>query len=531
MTPIIIAGFLGEASALDPHSLPESVGVASRNQHPDSKGDGRSWHEPVTVPSVAIGPSSKTIYRLGRDIQNESERWLSWATPVSVTRGFDATDSTERTYFTGDGSPKWTNNVIGAGAPPYPSAVRELAVPAPTVAPTATLFTDGPSGNVAPQFYVFTWVNDIGWESAPSPASASLTVKPGAVVSLTPNNTPPVGAYGITTLRWYRSQIDSVGNVELHFLRDYPVGTAGQQDDARSLGEPIPSQSWLPLAATAANLTECWAQFASATVDKTVRFCEPGFIYAWPLAYEYVLANTPVASAAFQQRLVVFTKAGAEVFTGIDQGVMDQRPLAVPACVSQRSVQGTEYGVFWVSNDGVIYLDTQGATNLTAGAIKPEDWKASYAPSTSFGVLWKGMYLCFLGPNAAGIGGLAIDPRNRNGVYPFSLSSATAAYFDPLLSEMFIADNGVLKKWHPAGGSPMAWSFKSKLFRHDQHVEPEWFDVLASGNATVNLYVDGALKMARTVPTGRYRTPDGVYGRDVQIEVLATTPVQMVSVE
>ncbi|WP_230685400.1 hypothetical protein, partial [Streptococcus pneumoniae] len=85
------------------------------------------------------------------------------------------------TYYTGDGTPKWTDNSIGlTGGPPYPQASRELAVPAPTTAPAIALTTDG-TGTDATRYYVETFVNDLGWESAPSPISTGLVCKPGAI--------------------------------------------------------------------------------------------------------------------------------------------------------------------------------------------------------------------------------------------------------------------------------------------------------------------------------------------------------------
>ena len=530
LQPIILTSFTGSASAVDPRLLPDGVGVTSSNQQPRGKGDGRPWNAPATVSGVTLGAGRKTIYRLGRDTQSTSQYWLSWTTVVHAIRSFDATDTTERTYFTGSGSPKWTNNIIGLASAPYPAATRELSVPQPTVAPTATLTTDGPDGTAGAQFYVYTWVNDLGWESAPSPASNTLTVKPGAIVGLAPNGTVPAGNYGITTVRWYRSQIDSAGSVELMFLRDYAVGASGQSDDARAVTEAIPSTTWLPLDAAASNLTECWAQFAAATVGKTVRFNEPGFIYAWPLAYEYILANTPVAAVAFQQRLMVLTSAGAEVFTGIDPGAMDQQPVSVPPCVAQRSVVGTDTGAFWASNDGICYYGVDGSRNLTAGAIKPEDWAANYSPATAVGAMWKGFYVCFLGSNAAGIGGLMIDPANPAGVYPIATAYA-AAYHDPLLRELFVVDGSTLKQWHPAVGTPQTWTFTSKVYRQAVSEEPEWLEVLADGTVTVTVYVDSVLVFDRAVTSGRYRFKDGVQGRDIQIGVSSNAPVKLAMVE
>ena len=134
-TTINLIGFAGANLAEHPRRLPESVGVSIVDAEPGNS-DLRSMRAAVTVATVPTSPQRRTIYRLGRDAISDTNYWLSWSTIVHAIRGFDGDDTSERTYFTGSGTPKWTNNIIGlAGGAPYPQGVRELAVPAPTAAP------------------------------------------------------------------------------------------------------------------------------------------------------------------------------------------------------------------------------------------------------------------------------------------------------------------------------------------------------------------------------------------------------------
>ena len=72
----------------------------------------------------------------GNQLQLELTVQVTSVQPLqqSDTQTFvDADDTTERTYCTGSGTPKWTSNAIGlTGGPPYPQATRELSVPTPT---------------------------------------------------------------------------------------------------------------------------------------------------------------------------------------------------------------------------------------------------------------------------------------------------------------------------------------------------------------------------------------------------------------
>src|SRR5688572_22977174 len=135
MRPITLAGFAGVNLAINPRQLAESVGVHMLNAEV-GRGDLRPLHATQTVATVPASTQQQTIWRMGAGVVNDSQHWLSWTAPVDVTLGFDGDDPTERTYYTGDGTPKWTNNVFGlAGGAPYPQASRELAVPAPVTAP------------------------------------------------------------------------------------------------------------------------------------------------------------------------------------------------------------------------------------------------------------------------------------------------------------------------------------------------------------------------------------------------------------
>ncbi len=80
----------------------------------------------------------KSIYRYDQTQTNELNHWFHWTTDVDVVQGFIAGDTTERTYFTGDGNPKVTDTTLAltGGGNLYPIAAYDLGVPVPTSAPT-----------------------------------------------------------------------------------------------------------------------------------------------------------------------------------------------------------------------------------------------------------------------------------------------------------------------------------------------------------------------------------------------------------
>lgn len=530
-----LTGFLGQNIAQQPRFLPSGSGTLSLNQKPSPAAEFEPWRVPLAVsgPPTLVS-SAATLYRMGRDTPSTSDYWLSWTQRVHAIRGFDPEDSTERTYFTGNGVPKWTSNLIALASAPYPTATRLLAVPQPDIAPIVTIDTDGPSGDPRQNTYVYTWVNDIGWESAPSPPFLAPAAKVGATLDLDPPATVPAGNYGITKIRWYRTEVTGENSANFFFLREYTLGASGQMDDARALDEdsPLVTAAFLNLDDDASWLTTCWNQFAAAIVGKTVRTCQATYIYNFPLEGEYIMHSTPLALAAFAQRLLVLTSDGAEILTGTDWNSLDQKPLPLPVIVSPDSLvvldataDSLSGGAMWATSDGLFYYGTDGQRNLTIGAMRPEQWRALH-PETMKGFLYKGLYVGFYN-DGSGLKGIVVDPSNPVGVYPLA-TGYSAGYWDPLLRELFVLDGTTLKRWDQ-GATFMTATFRSKLARQQATIEAEWIELLCKGTVGVKVWTDDPeaddeddallLRYDESVGSGQHRMPDGSAGRDWQVEI------------
>ena len=480
---------------------------------------------------------------MGRDTPSLAQFWLSWSTHVNVSRGFEREDPTERTYFTGAiGGPQWTNNLTGLSSQPYPSATRLLAVPQPTVAPTVALDTDGPSGEPRRLNYCYTWVNDIGWESAPSPPTLAPLARPGATLDLSTTESPPAGNYGITSIRWYRTQTtDAEGSAEFFFIREYAVGSSGNEDDARALGTSIlPTELTtmrLALPATATWLTDCWNEFAAVLVGRTVRFCEQGLIYAYPLENEYPLHDTPIAQAYIKGRLLVLTTGGAELFVGDGPGALQQLPLPLAACVSQRSVVAADYWCAWAAADGLWQYNTDGSVrNLVAEIMTPEQWQALVPSTMHCHYLDLGSKPLIIGfYNDGASKGFVVDPANPKGMY-FLSQGYTAAYWDELQRRLFVLDGASLKLWD-AGAPFMTATWLSKINRQQAHTEAEWLELLCDADVTARVLTDDTAgggmveQMNRVCSTGMNRVPDGTTGREFQIELITQAPIKAAALE
>lgn len=525
MRPITLTGFNGSNQAKDPRQLPESVGVRMENAYP-GLGDLRPLKNHLTVATVPASPQRNTIWRMGRDVVNDALYWLGWSAVVSVTPGF-GTDTTERTFFAGDGVPKWTNNVIGlSGGPPYPQAARELGVPSPVTAPTVSLTTNG-AGSDATRYYVETYVNDLGWESAPSPPSIGLVCKPGATVAITGLSTPPSGNHAFTARRIYRTQNTSGNAADFYFLREVAIGVGTTTDDARVLGELLPTEGWLPPPATATHILALWSSIMAVLDGKQLWFSAAGFPYAYPLRFSKELKDKGIALAKFGQNVLVATTGAPVLFQGQAPDAMQELPpMSSQAIMSARSLVSFPHGAAWASNEGLAYCGEGGQRNLLDNIVTPDQWKAM-APTTMVAGRWGKFYVCSY--NDGALKGFMLDPLNPEGGVIYLTSGFNACYYDELADQLYVLEGGNVRKF--AGDTTkQTASFTSKQFLQTHPVVFGAAKVVASAYpVTLEVYANSTLKLTRSVPNrDGFTLPDGFTAEDWQVKVSGANNVQAV---
>lgn len=521
---LTLAGFLGANLLVQERLLPEGVGVSSLNQRPGS-GDLEPWKQPLHITTVP--PGRMTIYRFGRDVASDSLYWFTWAGVVHVCRGFIAADTSERTYFTGDGAPKVTDNTVAVGSAPYPTAARLLGVPRPTSAITLTESTAG-TGIDELRYYVQTFVTDRGEESAPSPVE-SITCKPGAVIEFGTLEGAPAN-HGITKRRIYRTQAGTSGSADFFFLReDLATQVDGIKDDARALGaDTLVTTGWELPPPDLKHLTVLWNGIMAGISGRSVRYCEPYKPYAWPIAYETLPPDvTPVALVVYGGTLLVLTNGQPRRVTGdVPEGMDDGATDFDASCISEGSVQGFGHGACWASPDGLAYYGAAGPKILTAGLLKPEQWQAMN-PSSIVGAQFAGLYLGFYDAGS-GWKGFAIDPLRPTGIY-FLSQGYPAAYFDKLRNALFVLDGTSIKKWN-SGAAFMTATFRSKVMVLPQPINMARLRVIADDYpATVRVYGDGVLRATKVVADREpVMLPAGYRASEYQVEVEAASKVTAV---
>ncbi len=551
MSRINISTFGGAVLATEPKLLGDGVGVDSRNHKP-GRGDLRPWKQPLPVVTVPIG--TKTIYRMGRDVASDTLYWLTWPTVVHAIHGFISGDTTERTYYTGDGAPKQTNNVIGLASPPYPSAYLNLGVPAPASALVLTPLDPGSSATTEIRYYTYTYVTTQGDESAPAPVSLQVTCKTDATLTISNIEVPPAGPTGINRVRIYRTQSATSGDADFFFLREELATIGTTTDDGRALGEILPTDGWLPPPATLSNLTAMWNGMAAGIVpgDGSVRYCIAYKPYAWPVALETLPPNAKaVGLGVFGQRLLVLTTGKPVLVTGSSPDSLDEQPLEMAqACMASRSVVSLGHGVAWAAPDGLAYFGEGGGKIVTNGILTREQWQAMN-PASMTGAAFEGAYF---GSYLDGEGvrrGFFIDCTNPAGIFMLDQGFETM-FLDDSRDALFVLNGASLQKWD-AGNTLMVAGNRGKVYvgyprnyssarvEADAYPVTVLFDALELPQDAIDsamaefpgLFTNpstGVLRHTRAVASREpFRLPGGFLARLHQFEIQSSNPVQWVA--
>lgn len=518
-------GFGGANKALHPLLLPDGIGVESTNQRP-GRGDLRPWKAASNVASVLS--NAQTIYRMGRSAPSDSAYWLAWTGDVDVARGFIATDTSERTFWTGDGAPKWTDNTMGLGAPPYPdsSGIRLLGVPSPTSAPALTELAAG-AGDDETRVYVVVWRNDRSEISAPS-STATITCKPGASIRVTRNSSVPAGAYGLTHWQIYRT---IPGNdADYFFVAEATAATAFvDTGDAFNSAATLLSEGWAMPRTDLKGLKSLWNGIMVGFSGKALCFSEPYRPFAWPQAYELILDDDIVGLGRWRQQLVVVTVNQPYLVTGSDPSSMSLQMIEMnQACVAKKSIVEFGHGVAWAAPDGLAYLGEGGARVLTEAIALRQDWQA-LVPSTMVACDLDGHYMVSYDAGA-GRRSLMIDPKKADGWYSCSVGF-TACHRDPIADQVYILNSGNVQKWD--AGANLTATAKSKVARVSKPTNFAFGQVVADAYPVVlSVWAGGTQRLTNYSVTGpgQFRMPAGYMADEWQVELSVTAgAVQLVS--
>ena len=568
----------GEVPRITPRALPTNAAQDATNARLQS-GDLETWRQYVATHMLATPAPVETIYLL-KDV------WLSWGGDVAVARGPVPGDTTYRTILAGPtvySQPQLTTYAMAtAGPEPYPATTRPLGVPAPVQHDTGSDFQVSftaidpvvSSGDelTTVTSYVYTYVNDIGQESAPSlPDSAyhhSFTYVSFPIYAPTAGGSynalvlPIVPAgdapYGIATARIYRAATGSTGTA-FRFVAEVAVSavsTTLYNDHLvdSQLGEVLISSLWdLPpddLQGVLALPNGVMAGFSG----NILCFSAQNYPHAWPVSYQLTTDTDIVGIGNIDTTVVVFTESFTYLAIGTDPAAYSMTKLETAhAGVSRRSIIPVLHvGVVGATPDGLLAVTGNGQVqNLTESIFTRRQWEA-LNPSSITAVEHDNIYF-FAYDTGTVKGSFALDGSQSGfGLVPLG-SHFSAAYANPIEDRLYfvpdqitpvvdamlpVADTSPTPNGHtiyefdPATAtSAMTYRYRGKLNLMPRPVAFHFCQVKALDyvNLVLRLYGDGTLIYERVIASKEpFTLPMSDQYESFEFEVVGTSTVRTV---
>lgn len=434
--------------------------------------------------------------------RHEDLGWLKRSVVVDWTRSAVA-NNVGHLFITGDGYPKQLASGVSE---------RRLGLPRPTVPATLAVVGTATGQNIErSSSYVYTLVADLGvngeQESAPSPPTGIVDVKPGQSVALTGMSIPPVAGVVVTKFRFYRT-VSGNTTAGFYYLGEIAVATTSFSDsiaDKDMSTESLQTNNWDMAPDAAKGMIYADNGIYAMFSGNTLLLSEPFVPYTYPEGYRLNMADDIVALGQFDGNIVVTTLGRPYLVVGSAPESMQLIHLPFEqSCVAKRSLVSIPSGVMYASPDGLCIITASAQSVVTRSIYTKDQWQA-LSPSGLTSVYYEDKYIGFF----VGTGkGLVID---------FSASDVTEVDFgtgvkvwdlwvdaasDSLY--MLVEEAGAMniRRWE-GSTSPMSYRWRSKEFFTSVAVLPAVVRIEGEQDAThpttVTLYSGGVARQSVTI--------------------------------
>lgn len=445
MAVISLGQFLGERPGRHPQKLEGYEAQVARNARLVSRSL-EPFYGRADSANTSAGLTPRTIFK------DRNNVWLEFAEKVNVVNSIVGNDPHDRVFFTSSIGPRVSNGALRMSGPgPYPGASLILGVPALTDPPglTVPLGLEGdavdPDTGLAnaklSRVYTVTLQNSYGEEGPPSPASAVISVFPGATVRLTLPDAPG-GAYVFVEYNIYRF-IDGA----YQYVGSAPIASTTFDDDLHPdlAQEPLESTSWTPPPGTLKGLVSVAGSFLAGHRDNQVLFSEDGLPHAWPTEYRQGIDHTVVGLGSYGSTVVVATNGPVYVGMGaVPSSILVTETGVNQACVAAESIVSMAGGVAFASPDGLVFVSDAGIKLATVGVMTEREWRA-LNPATIRATSWNSIYVAsYVG--TAGVGAFMFDPQAPDvGIIWLDLPRASALFTHVETDKMYMVDQAGTK--------------------------------------------------------------------------------------
>ena len=290
--------------------------------------------------------------------------------------------------------------------------------------------------------YVYTFVNDIDEESAPSDPSETVQRNVNSSVVITMPTTVPTGLdeYHIEKKRLYRAVTGSTGTV-YRFVAELDLSTEEFVDNLpdEELGEVLETEGWDLPPFDLRNILALPNGIMAGSSGNQLCLSVAGHPHAWRLIDRLPTDTDIVALGNVDTTVFIGTESFVYTASGASNDSYSMsKPGSPNACTSRRSLGYlTNVGVLFAGPDGIMV--SAGATqvqNATAEIFTREQWQA-LDPTSILGVAHDETYY-FFWDDGVTRGGYALE-LGANGFGLISLGMhASAVYADPITDSLYL---------------------------------------------------------------------------------------------
>lgn len=409
--------------------------------------------------------------------------------------------------------------------------------------------------------YVFTYVNQLGMESAPSPISNLFITADGLNKIIT---FPPIPGTGETTLygsnflndyaivgrRLYRSASSANGTSEL-LVADETVLNLGTNTftdtltDAE-LGVALPSDGWELPPTNAKSIISLPNGMTALISNNQICISPIGIAHAFPensegaATYRYPTDTPGVALGNIDSTLIALTQGFPYISSGVDPTSFSMGKLEKSyGCVSGRSrAYLRQFGVIYASTTGIMSIAGAGLRNLTQAYYDQDSWDF-VNPSSIVATVRDDRYIGYCLAIDGTVRGFIFDPKEEGQAWSwFDLSAnldwnqvpADGYYTDDTTGTLYMIRGSELDIFDATAGTlapdylEMLW--QSKVFQQQASsamnygcVRPVSGYNPAVAPLTFTYTVDGTTVTQRTMNNRNAFTVGGFEGEDLTVQV------------
>lgn len=526
MTNWVIDKFFGIAPKVSPRRLADGMAVLAENV--DTDVEQLAPRHGLTGSYSAIDSNTVSIYDYppnGPQIANRFQQ---------VVRSFQPDDADNKLYFSD--YPNYAKiRTIGVERRlglPKPDGLTVAAIPGDT---SDELLNESWS-------YVYTFVDEFGFEGPASDPTGLFTIGVGGSANLTFPPLPNQAGTSITKGYLYRTNAGDSG-AAFQFVAEFTAAqmTASQGtpiNDALSSADlqevlsaednyPPPDETYQNGALR--SLVELPGGVLAGHTPKAVHVTKPLQPHAW--AYEYPCANEIVGIIEVPSGLLVLTVAGPYVLFGSTPEAMVLEKLpSEQGCLSQRSIIKVDNVVYFASKDGLCRYESGSVFVVTDPLMTRQQWQ-TYSPDSIHAFAHEGKYYSFNTATA----NFVYDPLGGQEAFTtLNLDfDIFAACREQNTDKTFIvADAGSGKSIYTFEGGtdqPYDWMSGEKQFPRPLALSYlKLYSDQDNARITVEIFADDVSVFRETILVNQlYRLPIQTKARIWQVRLTGTTTLEM----